>query len=177
MGGVGAALGAAAAWRAASASSQAAERANAALAMNIRPEVSAVVSKWDGETIAGRAYVRGRVNEWPASNMVLQFTCSDGRSGSTDAPQLQPNFDPHPYPFTEPYLQVKIGTPDEKWPPPGGDRVEILVTFNDFRHIASYQLTTAVEVRRSGEEVTVHLVEQEQTTQVTPQGIVSSVAI
>jgi hypothetical protein len=153
VGGVGAMLGAAAAWRAALASGQASRDARDALAASLKPQVHLVVGQF-GESVEARAVVLGPLTPvglagaLPAADVRIQFNSTRGRQDSAFVSHLEPN------PFGSeardlPYVNVVIGEASEDWPPEEGEHVTATVTFSDMRRVRSYERSTSVDLRRS----------------------------
>jgi hypothetical protein len=114
IGGIGAAIGGIAAWRAASASGAAAKEAREAIALTVRPHLfvnvyqeshrtvsaSGEVSEWSnpepfGPVMAYTAPDTGTAllpppGTWRAADVLLQFTLASGRQGSKSMPLLEP---------------------------------------------------------------------------------------
>jgi len=154
VGGVGATVAAVAAWQAAVNSFRAATEAREAMALSVRPSVEVWVDQWEGpgSVAAARVWVQGAVSDWPAADVVLQFRLASGKTGSTSTNLLEPIYEP--LPREPPYLHIDIEQPSDKWPPPKGDRVDIVVMFSDVRHGAAYRLTASSDIQRYAEGMT-----------------------
>jgi hypothetical protein len=155
VGGIAAMFGAIAAWRAARASSQAAQDAKDALAASLKPQVQLIVNQFigEGDAVEARAVVRGPlspvglVGVLPATDVAIQFNLTSGRQDSASMPILEPSasrFGREP-----PYLNVVIGQPSQEWPPPDGDHATVTVSYSDVRKVARYQQTQTVDLHRA----------------------------
>jgi hypothetical protein len=160
VGGVGAMLGAGAAWRAASKSAEAARDARDALAASLKPQVQLFVTQYSGdEPVVARAVVVGPLSPaglagvLPATDVLIQFNLASGKQGSASTPILQPNASF--WAREPPYLNVVIGQPSDYWPPPDGDHVIVTVLFSDVRKAASYRLSQSMDLRRSADPAAV----------------------
>jgi hypothetical protein len=156
VGGVGAMLGAAAAWRAARSSVQAARDARDALAASLKPQVDLMVTQYGaGEPVVARAVVVGPLSPvglagvLPAANVGIEFNLASGEQGSGSIAMLEPNGSR--WAREPPYLNVVIAEPSDEWPPPEGDHVTATVTFSDVRGAASYQQSMSVDLHRSAQ--------------------------
>jgi hypothetical protein len=96
VGGLGAMVGALAAWRAASASGQAAREAREALAASLKPNIVLDFQQGDRSAVA-RAVVVGPLMQGgvsgalPATDLRLEFNAASGRNGSEFRSIMQPN--------------------------------------------------------------------------------------
>jgi hypothetical protein len=155
VGGVGAMLGAAAAWRAALASGQASRDARDALAASLKPQVHLVVGQF-GESVEARAVVLGPLSPMglagvlPAADVRLEFNSTGGRQDSAFISHLEPN-PGGSWARVPPYLNVVIGKASEDWPSEEGEHVTATVTFSDMRRVGSYERSTSVDLRRSAD--------------------------
>jgi hypothetical protein len=153
VGGIGAMIGGLAAWRAASASGQAARDARDALAASLKPLVELNFEQ-DGERAVARAVVLGRLSPLgvsaveSAADVVVQIVTASGRqSSSLLLATLEPNSSSRPREL--PFLEVGLGTLSEDWPPPAGDHVVATVSFSDMRRLARYTRVRQVDLHRA----------------------------
>jgi hypothetical protein len=161
VGGLGAMIGAGAAWRAALASGRASRDARDALAASLKPQVQLIVNQdGQGEPVVARAVVLGPLSPMglagvPASDVLIQFNLASGRHGSSEStPILEPNLSRSAFLGSArepPYLNVVIGQPSDDWPSPEGDHATATVSFSDVRGAARYQRSTSTDLRRSAE--------------------------
>jgi hypothetical protein len=149
IGGLGAMLGAGAAWRAASASGQAAHDARDALAESLKPHVQLEFGQYPGgpgTPVGVRAIVvaplspAGVVEGFPATEVLLEFNLASGGHGSETIAVLEPGGSAWPQ-GEPPYIHVVVGKPDDTWPPDGGDRIAATITYSDVRGVERYQLS------------------------------------
>jgi hypothetical protein len=153
VGGVGAMLGAGAAWLAARASGQAARDAKDALAASLKPQVQLFLSQYigPGGRVEARAVVRGPLSPTglrgvlPAADVELQFNLASGADGSSNIPILEASADR--FAREPPYLNVVIAEPSDEWPPPEGEEVTVTVSYSDERQVARYQQTISADLR------------------------------
>jgi hypothetical protein len=162
VGGLGAMVGALAAWRAASASGQAARDARDALATSVKPQVHLAFQQYfrperpdDVRPVEVRAVVVGPLSPGglagvaPATDVRLEFNLASGGHGSATIAMLEPGSDI--YGTQPPYLSLVVGHPDEDWPPEGGDRVTATVTYSDVRGAGTYRLSQSWLLHPSGD--------------------------
>jgi len=162
VGGLGAMVGAIAAWRAATASGRAARDATDALAASLKPQVHLAFQQYFGPgrpddvrpvevraVVVGPLSPGGLVGVAPATDVRLEFNLASGGHGSTTLAVLEPGGDI--YAMQPPYLSVVVGDPDEHWPPDGGDRVTATVTYSDVRGAGRYRLSQSWLLHPSGE--------------------------
>ena len=179
IGGIGAAVGAGAAWKAATASSQAAREARDAMALATQPHVDVVLNQWgdDSKAVSARAFVTFALADpgtWPATDVLIQFELASGNEGSRSVPLLEQGSHPT-HPLHPPYLEVVIAEPSEDWPPPEGDRVHVSVLFSDVRRVASYRLSMAAILRPAPDgAVSIQITEPPSTTRVDRPGLSES---
>jgi hypothetical protein len=157
VGGLGAMLGAGAAWLAARSSLQASRDAREALATSLKPQVQLnfeqeiaaegthgrVVAR---VTVVGPLSPAGLVGVFPAADVRVEFTLASGKEGSNSIAVLEPTagrLAPG-----ERYLQVVIAEPTDDWPPPNGDHATATVTYSDIRGAGTYRLSRSVDLRR-----------------------------
>jgi hypothetical protein len=116
VGGIGAMLGAGAAWRAASASGQAARDARDALATSLKPQVHLAFQQYAGpdSPVEVRAVViaplspGGLAGVAPATDVRLEFNLASGGHGSASIAVLEPSGSI--YGQQPPYLGLVVGT-------------------------------------------------------------------
>jgi hypothetical protein len=155
VGGLGAMIGAIAAWRAAHASGQAARDAKDALAASLKPQVQLILNQYGGAAAVARAVVVGPLSPaglagvFPAADVTLHVNLASGRQESAFIPILEPNGSR--WAQEPPYLNVVLGGPSDDWPPSGGDHAIVTVTYSDIRGAASYRLSKSVDLRRSAD--------------------------
>jgi hypothetical protein len=155
VGGVGAMLGAIAAWRAARSSLQASRDARDALAASLKPQVQLRVGQYGGQPVVARAVVLGPLSPaglagvMPAVDVRIQFNLASGHHGSASTPILEPSGSS--WAQEPPYLSVVVGHPSDDWPPPEGDHLSVTVTYSDMRGAATYQASLSVDLQRHSE--------------------------
>jgi hypothetical protein len=156
VGGVGAMLGAGAAWLAASKSAQASRDARDALATSLRPQVDLLITQYgQGEPVVARAVVVGPLAPAGvaaillATDVEIEFNLSSGKQGAGSIAILEPNGSM--WAREPPYLNVVIGQPSDDWPPVEGDHVTATVTYSDARKVASYRRSRSADLKRSTE--------------------------
>jgi hypothetical protein len=172
VGGLGAMLGAIAAWRAASASGQAARDARDALAASLKPHVHLDFGQYGGAAgspVEARAVViaplspAGLAGVAPATDVHLEFSLASGGHGSSTLAVLEPGSGT--WAREPPYIAVVVGHPDEDWPPDGGDRVTATVTYSDVRGVGRYRLSKSYDLWPSGEAGLVSLRDPTEPTE------------
>jgi hypothetical protein len=163
VGGVGAMLGAIAAWLAARKSSEASRDAKDALAASFKPQVMLTITQLPTDKpeaepmpVFARAWVVGPLSPaglagvLPAADVQLEFTLASGRRGSSGpVTTLEPSGSR--WGQQGPYLNVEIGRPTDDWPPPAGDRAVATVAYSDMRRVARYKKSMAVDLHPSGQ--------------------------
>jgi hypothetical protein len=144
VGGVGAAAGAVAAWRAALASDTASRDATDALAASLKPQVQltfdqAVTSGGTLGAVIARLFVAGPLSQAGLAEVhvccrrPLGIHACERRHGSNSIALLEPGGSRMK---PEGSLIVTIGEPSDAWPPPDGDHVTATVTYSDVRGAA-----------------------------------------
>ena len=181
--GIGAVIGAGAAWKAATARSEAvgaASDARNAMALATQPQVEVAVRQWgESRALSARALVtstRADARTWPAADVLIQFRLASGKEGSRSVPLLVRGGDPT-FPLHPPHLEVLIAEPGDEWPPPEGDRVEITVLFSDMHKIASFKLSMAANLRRVStdpDSVSIQITQPPATTRIDRPGLLGS---
>jgi hypothetical protein len=157
VGGIGAMLGAGAAWRAALASGRAASDARDALATSLKPHVHLAFQQYGGKdapvevraVVVGPLSAGGLAGVAPATDVRLEFNLASGGHGSASIAVLEPGgsiWAPEP-----PYLGLVVGHPGADWPPEGGDRVTATVTYSGVRVAATYRLSQSCDLWPSRE--------------------------
>jgi hypothetical protein len=157
VGGLGAMVGAIAAWRAAISSGQAARDARDALAASVKPHVHLdfTQQRGTGGPVEARAMVvaplssAGVAGVAPATDVQVEFTLASGGHGSSTHAVLEPAGSIRS--MDQPYAAVVVGHPDENWPPDGGDRITATVTYSDVRGVGRYRLTRSCDLWPSNE--------------------------
>jgi hypothetical protein len=181
--GIGAAMGAAAAWKAAAARSGAvgaAREARNAMALAAQPHVEVAVRQWgESGALSARALVtsaRADAGTRAAADVLIQFRLASGKEGSRSVPLLVGAGDPR-LPMHPPYLEVLIAEPSDDWPPPEGDRLEITVLFSDMHKTAAFKLSMAANLRRVSTDpdaVSIQITEPPATTRIDRPGLLGS---
>jgi len=171
VGGIGAMLGAGAAWRAALASGQAARDAGDALAASLKPQVHLAFQQYGGggSPVEVRAVVVGPLSPGgltavaPATDVRLEFSLASGAHDSTTLAVLEPGGGI--YAMEPPYISVVVAHADDDWPPEGGDRVTATVTYSDVRGAATYRLSQSFDLWPSAEAGVVSFRNQTEPTE------------
>jgi hypothetical protein len=179
VGGIGAAIGAGAVWKAATARSEAgraAGEARNAMAIATQPHLDVAVQQWgESRALSARAFVtfaRADPETWPAADVLIQFRLASGKEGSRSVALLGPGGHPR-FGLHRPYLEVLIAEPSDDWPPPEGDRVEISVLFSDIHRVAYYKLSVAAILRRvstNPDALSIQVTEPPTTTRIDRPG-------
>jgi hypothetical protein len=162
IGGLGAFGSAYYSYRSSTKSADAAREANEAMALTIKPTLKITVGQWgldpqQPNPVGARVVVIGpgpwgNGSSWPATNVQIQFTLASGRQGSRSIDVLEPNPTPPRWGAREPpYLHVPIGEISGDWPPPDGDRIDVVVLFDDARQARTYRQTMAAVLRGVGD--------------------------
>lgn len=160
VGAIAAAVGAVAAWRAASASRATSRDALEALAVGIRPRVSVGIQqlpRQPGDPMPGPTRLVVRVvaaGEWPARDLDLEATLSDGQHFRDRREHLDAGGDPM---YTrEPHWLVMLRDVTQEWPPPPGDGIDwpehlaVTLHYSDSRDVARYEYGYACDLKGGG---------------------------
>jgi hypothetical protein len=159
------AVGAGAAWRAANKSAATSRDALEALAVGIRPRLRVGISqlpRQPGVPMPGptRLFVRVvAVGEWPATDVELDATLSDGQRLRDQLEQLDAGGDLMS--TTHPQWLVPLRDVTAEWPAPMGDGIDwpehlsVTVRYSDARGVARYEHRQDADLRGSAVNLTV----------------------